>query len=420
MNKRILLSLLSFTVLVLSAYGQIVDYRALNRNTNPYKNQQRYSKPVKTNAEGKELIFKESMFISIGGGMQGLLVNEGSDGSFGDRSTFAPSLSIGTFFTPRWGVRLGFTGGDLKGYSDATRQFTARYLGTNLNLMLNLLTPSDPTVKPGIFEITPFAGVTFGHRYSHKGLNSYSAFGANGGLILGLKMSERVGFFVEGSATVYPNDFDGYVGPDATSEVNVQLLGGLSFKLGQYIEKPCDPISCDELDALNDQINRLRNKVEELKNRPLPECPECPECPPCPGIPLPNIQTPDPIRPTVTIKPEIKKLEPFFLPNPVFFRINKSVIDESEWERIELCVKHMEENPAAKVEVTGHADKQTGNPTINLRLSRERSQAVAKALVEKYGINPSRVSTNWKGDEAQPFIQNNDWNRVVIFRIIPN
>lgn len=405
--------------LVFYTHAQIVDYPTLNRQTNPrlyYKP----SKQAKSNSKGEELIFKESLFISLGAGMQGLSVNEGSKGSYSDRTTVAPTFSIGTFFTPKWGVRLGFTGGDLKGYDDGLVQSKARYMGTNLNLMFNLVASSDPKADAPTFELTPFAGAAYAHRFNHNGLDTYNAFGFNGGLILGLKMSDRVGFFVEGGATVYPNDFDGYVGADASSEVNMQLLGGLTFKLGKYIVKPCDPITCDQLDELNAYVNRLRNKVDELSNRPLPPCPECPECPACPGVYIPNIQTKEPEKPVVTIKPEIKKLEPFFLPNPVFFRINKSVIDDTEWERIELCVKHLEENPTAKVQVTGHADKKTGNAKINLRLSKERSQIVAKALVEKYGIDPSRVSAEWKGDEAQPFIQNNDWNRVVIFRIMPN
>lgn len=75
MNKRILSSLVSFFILALPICSQIVDYKALNRKSNPKVN---YSSPkeVKLDKDGKELIFKESLFISLGAGMQGLLVNE--------------------------------------------------------------------------------------------------------------------------------------------------------------------------------------------------------------------------------------------------------------------------------------------------------------------------------------------------------
>lgn len=128
----------------------------------------------------------------------------------------------------------------------------------------------------------------------------------------------------------------------------------------------------------------------------------------------------------VVNKPEIKQPEikqpvkaPFFLPDPVFFRINKSVIDASEWAKIELAVNYLREHPTATVVATGYADKKTGNAAINLRLSEQRSNAVAKAMEEKYGIEAHRITVNWKGDGLQPFQLDNDKNRAVLFLINP-
>lgn len=125
-----------------------------------------------------------------------------------------------------------------------------------------------------------------------------------------------------------------------------------------------------------------------------------------------------------TIKPEAKPMEqpkgePFFLPDPVFFRINKYVIDQSEWAKIELAVSYLNEHPNATCVVTGYADKKTGNSRINLKLSEQRSNAVAKAMETKYGINKNRLSVNWKGDGLQPFELENDKNRAVLFLINP-
>ncbi|MDR2955838.1 MAG: OmpA family protein [Prevotella sp.] len=126
-------------------------------------------------------------------------------------------------------------------------------------------------------------------------------------------------------------------------------------------------------------------------------------------------------QPQIEIKPEIKQPErkPFFLPDPVFFRINKWAIDAPEWQKIDLAVNYLRENPTSTCVVTGYADKKTGNQTINLRLSKLRSEAVAEALVNKYGIAPSRISINWKGDGLQPFQLENDKNRAVLFLINP-
>lgn len=129
-------------------------------------------------------------------------------------------------------------------------------------------------------------------------------------------------------------------------------------------------------------------------------------------------QTPNTVKNVTPVITPVKR-DPFFLPDPVFFRINKSVIDPSEWSKIELAVNYLNENPGSTVVVTGYADKKTGTAAINLKLSRLRSNEVAKALETKYGISKNRISVNWKGDGLQPFQLENDKNRAVLFLINP-
>ena len=50
-----------------------------------------------------------------------------------------------------------------------------------------------------------------------------------------------------------------------------------------------------------------------------------------------------------------------------------------------------------------------------MQLSEKRAKAVAKELTEKYGIDSSRITIEWKGCEEQPYSENS-WNRVVIMR----
>lgn len=149
----------------------------------------------------------------------------------------------------------------------------------------------------------------------------------------------------------------------------------------------------------------------------------------CPDV-IPNLCAPveDKSKPIVPVKQELPKTEvktitpkaePFFLPDPVFFRINKHDIDNTEWAKIETAVNYLNEHPNATCVVTGYADKKTGNNKINLRLSKERSEEVAKVMETKYGINKNRLSVNWKGDDLQPYKLENDKNRAVLFLINP-
>ena len=81
--------------------------------------------------------------------------------------------------------------------------------------------------------------------------------------------------------------------------------------------------------------------------------------------------------------------------------------------KIEDVVNYLKKYPNAKVSVTGYADRGTGNPQINVGYAQKRAQGVADVLTKKYGISPSRISVDSKGDTVQPY-DLNDLNRVTI------
>ena len=74
----------------------------------------------------------------------------------------------------------------------------------------------------------------------------------------------------------------------------------------------------------------------------------------------------------------------------------------------------MKANPDQNVTIVGYADKDTGTAAYNMGLSKRRAQAVYDTLVNKYGINPDRLSIQANGSDVQPYGENN-WNRIVIF-----
>ena len=100
----------------------------------------------------------------------------------------------------------------------------------------------------------------------------------------------------------------------------------------------------------------------------------------------------------------------------VQFELNKSVIRSSQYQKIIRVAQYLSTHPDSHVELTGFADKLTGTPTINQRLSQERAAAVAQFLMDR-GIDRSRISKYAKGDRVQPFAVNED-NRVTICIVI--
>lgn len=65
------------------------------------------------------------------------------------------------------------------------------------------------------------------------------------------------------------------------------------------------------------------------------------------------------------------------------------------------------------VNITGYADRQTGNPALNEGYANERAERFRKELIEHYDVNPNCLVVDSKGDSVQPFSAN-DQNRCVI------
>lgn len=88
-------------------------------------------------------------------------------------------------------------------------------------------------------------------------------------------------------------------------------------------------------------------------------------------------------------------------------------IQKSEVHKVKEVADYMKEHPDCTVEITGYADKGTGNARINNNLSKARAERVKQMLIRNYKISASRIKTDFKGDSVQPFAQN-EKNRVAI------
>jgi len=86
----------------------------------------------------------------------------------------------------------------------------------------------------------------------------------------------------------------------------------------------------------------------------------------------------------------------------IYFVINQSIIRANQMGKLSRLLQYLAEHPRAFVRLSGYADKETGNPTINMRLSIERSQAVSKYLQDA-GVAEWRIRRFAKGDLVQPF-----------------
>ena len=88
----------------------------------------------------------------------------------------------------------------------------------------------------------------------------------------------------------------------------------------------------------------------------------------------------------------------------VLFDTNKAVVKEAYMSEVEDVAKFMNEYRNTQVTIEGHTDS-VGRADYNKSLSQKRADAVAKVLVERFGINASRVKSMGYGEE-QPVASN--------------
>ncbi len=359
--------------------------------------------PVESPDAGFKTNFKrnkagDNWFIHLGAGAQVFFGDHDMDADFMNRVTLAPTVSLGKWFSPYWGVRLKGQGGALHGFENLGKFMQHdTYYNVHMDAMWNLANYWGKYSPTKVFNFTPYVGLGYAHRFQSeqvapagfpKDYQRYSnALSVNAGVQFGFRLSERVNLDFDLGSAFVPDYFDRIV-QKAQNEAIVTASAGLTFKLGRTDFEIVEPMDYGLINDLNSKINALRAENGELSKRPV-SCPECPKQ-----------QAP-------VVSKEIS-----YVPNVVFFRLNSAVIDANQQISVYNTAQFMK-NTGEKIKVIGYADKKTGTSSYNLKLSEKRAKAVAKELTAKYNIPTQNIIVEWKGSDEQPYPENN-WNRVVI------
>ena len=180
----------------------------------------------------------------------------------------------------------------------------------------------------------------------------------------------------------------------------LEVEAGLTYHFGNsnglhYMSLCPYKYTQDDIDALNAQINELRNRkpevVEKIVEKPVEKIVEK------------IVEKPD---------RDLGSLE-----STVFFKIGKWDITRDQMPNVERVANYMKRNPNATVNIEGYASKD-GPVDLNLRLANKRADAVKNCLVNKYGIKASRINAAGKG--ISEMFSELEWNRVAISVIDKN
>ena len=345
---------------------------------------------------------KAHWFLEVGDAATISLAGNNRDVNFTDRvSLLNPSLAIGRWSTPAFGMRLSLQGGKTFDYARpaglwAAATTTNGYLRHDVtygfaqyDFLFDLVNYFAPYKENRFFHIIPFLGVGLGYKHEVEAINvkdkshRFSPL-ADAGLQLKFRLARFVDFNLEGKVTAsdlrLPSQEDHV---KSGTDFIAQAGASLTFHLGRKAFEAITPNDEALIADLNGQINALRAENAELAKRPVR----------CPDV-------------------EIPVADSKVIGNVIYFRLNSAVVDKNQMINVYNIAEYAKSNTET-ITLVGYADRQTGNPNYNMALSKRRAEAVADILVKKYGISRDRLKIDWKGDTVQPYAEN-VWNRIVL------
>lgn len=305
------------------------------------------------------------------------------EGKFVDLLSPAVQLSVTYQFDPVVGVRLGASGIWARNrYEKPVLAYKWNFVQPALDFKFDLLSLFAGWNPHRVASLYAFLGG--GVAYSFNNDDAVEAEESNigyhfrklwhdyrwnpvvrGGLGTDIRLSDRLSLSAEVNANMLPDHFNSKGGRDDNMDWHFNGLLGLKVNLGK---------THGQTAPVYREVYQPVDKAEE----------------------------------PVVIPVE----EPKGLTVNIFFDLNRSVLRHSEDEKLVLLAIYLHEHPQSTVDLTGYADKETGNSSINEQLSRDRAEAVANFLIVR-GIDSSRIRKDFKGDRVQPF-SSPEQNRVTI------
>ena len=177
----------------------------------------------------------------------------------------------------------------------------------------------------------------------------------------------------------------------------VELQAGVTYHFGNsngtHHFALCDKkYTQADIDALNAEINDLRNRKPEVK-------------------------VVEKVVEKIVEKPVEKVVSKTgeSLETNVFFAQGKSVITNAQMPNVERVATFLKNHKDATVEIRGYASPE-GSKEINERLAKARAEAVKSMLVKKYKVNANRIDAQGLG--VGDMFSEPEWNRVSVCTIL--
>ena len=350
-------------------------------------------------AQEKEVtVFNPHWYVQAQGGVQETL------GETTFRSLLAPNAQIaaGYNFSPAFGARLSLNAWESKasiGLNEGLRMWKWNYVAPAVDLTADLTGLIGGYRPDRLVTVGIFAGVAANVGFNNDEANKVKAETGSMGLdvlrhcwdgtqarLLGrlganvdFRVGKRVCLGVEFQANTLSDAYNSKKADNPDWYFNA--LAGVKVTLGMKSRKVPAPVPAVFHDTV--YVDRVVEKVVEK-------------------------------RVEVSVEAKAEDVQVKILRRDIFFSLAESGIEARESYKVKDVADHLKANPDSKVIITGYADKSVGSKSFNLKLARDRANAVFNMLVEKYHIPYDRIIVKSMGEDLEQPYGEAEKNRVVI------
>ncbi len=338
--------------------------------------------------------YKPNWYIQGQFGVQETL----GESQFGDLLSPNAQIGVGYNFNPVLGLRLGVNAWQSKGtmtFSDVEYNWKWNYVAPTLDLtvdLTNLIGGFSPSRKwqagilagiganiawkndeAGVVQSMLLSNNITDHNLRHYWEGTKVRPVGKLGLFLDYNICERLAVGIELQANATTDHYNSKCAHNADWYFNG--LAGLKYTLGSKTQKKT---YTKEVPAIIDIDTIYVDRIVEK-------------------------------RVEVPVEKEVIKLR-----RDVFFKISNTKISKEEMRKVSEVAAYLYAYPNTKVHITGYADKGTGTKAINLRLSKQRAEAVVKALKDIYYIEDGRIVVDSMDENMEQPYDTPEKNRVSI------
>jgi len=296
------------------------------------------------------------------------------------RGNVSPSIAIGKWFTPGFGLRTKATG--IWGrsiISDDASTNAMKFMNIQEQAMFNLSNMLCGYSDTRVWNFIPYAGVGFIRNFDEN----VNGHGGSLGVLNTFKLSRKLALNLDLSFNISDDDVEGVNAGHAVYGKSLSAADryfaaevGLTFNLGKATWNKTPDVDAikalhqSQIDALNAQLADANAENDRLNN--LIKNHKCPE------------------GKTVTVK------EVAAAPVSVFFNLGRSnIASRKDLQNVSELAEMAKANNS-KLVVTGYADSKTGSAGFNQTLSEKRANAVVDELV-KMGVSRDNIEVVAKG-----------------------